>query len=244
MGFTLVELLTVITIIAVLAAMLFPMYVNAKKSAARVQCQSNLRQIAGAFESYTSDYGGCYPNLDNQYLWAGANWKVPLEKYVVAPKVGTKRMVLSCPSDPVPAGVYSCTSYAYSACFYMTPDQVNAVANCNFLRSAYAAIPPGNPKLPCTTMNTSSVKFATKKVLVADYWTMHAEKIKVGWYDVPATTGNDPWSGARNYLFADGHVIFVPTKRIHPADSPIVARARLLPDINLTKDGIAGKDID
>jgi prepilin-type N-terminal cleavage/methylation domain-containing protein len=240
-GFTLVELLVVIAIIAVVAGMLFPVYLNAKTSAQRARCQSNLSQIAKAFEMYISDYGGCYPNIDNQYLWAGYYWRDPLRKYVVAPLSATPKMILACPADPTPPGIYAGTSYAYSACFYMTPDQVNAVADNNHIRSKFAAT---NPKLPCYTMKTSDVRYATRKALVAEYWTLHSTKPKVGWYDDPAEAGNDPWSGARNYLLADGHTVCLSTKRIHRADSPVVARPRLLPDINLTRDGVAGKDID
>jgi len=239
-GFTLVELLTVITIVAVLAAVLFPILVNAKKSAKRAQCQSNLRQIGQAFETYVSDNGGCYPNTNNQYLWAGANWREQLRRYVVAPAGKTYGMILTCPNDPTPPGVYSGTSYAYSACFYMTPDQVNAVADNNHLRSKYATT---NPVLPCTTIKSSLVRFPTKKVLVAEYWTLHSDKPTVGWYDDPDEAGNDPWSGERNCLLADGHVLHLSTSKIHPASSPVVSRPRLLPDINLTRDGVAGKDI-
>jgi hypothetical protein len=45
-------------------------------------------------------------------------------------------------------------------------------------------------------------------------------------------------------MFADGHVAYISTKRIHPAASPAVSRTRSLPDINLTIDGVAGRDID
>jgi len=240
-GFTLVELLAVIGVIAVLAGVLAPVYLQSKRSGQRARCQSNLRQIACAFESYVADHGGCYPNTGNQYLWAGFYWRDPMKKYVAATTDAGKSMILSCPSDPTPVGVYAGTSYAYSSCFYMTPEQTNAVADSNYLRAKFAAT---NPKLPCSTVNGAALKFATKKVLVAEYWTLHSEKNKVGWYDDPGETGNDPWSGERNYLFADGHVRYLSTRRIHPADSPVVNRPRSLPDINLTRDGIAGKDVD
>ncbi len=123
----------------------------------------------------------------------------------------------------------------------MTPDQINAISDSNCIRSKYAAT---NPKLPCATIRTSDARHTTKKALVTEYWTLHSAKPTVGWYDDPAETGNDPWSGSRNYLFADGHVVNLPTRRIHPASSPVVSRSRLLPDINLTTDGIEGKDID
>lgn len=239
-GFTLVELLVVVAIIAILGAMMAPIYLNAKKAAQRANCQSNLAQIAKAFESYTNDYNGCYPNLDNQYLWAGFYWRDPMRRYVVAPNSATQKMILACPADPTPPGIYAGTSYAYSACFYMTPDQTNAIGDSNYIRSKYATT---NPKLPCSTMMTSDVKYPTRKAHIAEYWTLHSEKPKVGWYDDPAETGNDPWSGSRNYLFADGHVTNLPARKIHAATSPVVSRSRLLPDINLTTNGIAGKDL-
>lgn len=237
-GFGLIELLVVIGIIAVLAAVFAPVYITAKHDAQRTTCKSNLLQIGKAIESYVADCDGCYPNTGNQYLWAGFYWRDPLRKYVAL--TGGKGTVLSCPCDPTPPGIYAGTSYAYSACFYMTPEQVNSVADGNYLRSKFAAT---NPTLPCSTIKTSRVRFASRKVIVTEYWTLHSTKAKVGWYDEPET-GNDPWSGGRNYLFADGHAVYLATSRIHPADSPSLTRPRSLPDINLTKDGVAGKDID
>ncbi len=239
-GFSLIELLVVISLIAALAAIAAPVYLEAKRNAARSRCQSNLRQIAQAFESYTADHSGCYPNLDNQYLWAGFYWREPLRKYVARGSAEDKQSILACPSDPTPPGIYAATSYAFSACFYMTPEQTNQVANSDYMRSKFAST---NPKLPCSAISGSAVRFPGKKALVAEYWTLHSTNPKVGWYDDPET-GNDPWSGARNYLFADGHVVTLPTTRIHPAISPLVSRPRTLPDINLTTDGVAGKDID
>jgi prepilin-type N-terminal cleavage/methylation domain-containing protein/prepilin-type processing-associated H-X9-DG protein len=239
-GFSLVELLVAVAIIAVLLAVLAPVYTEAKRSAARGRCQSNLRQISQAFESYTSDHAGCYPNLDNQYLWAGFYWRQPIRKYIARGSGEDRNSILACPSDPTPPGIYSATSYAYSACFYMTPEQVNLVADSDYIRARFAAT---NPRLPCSTVRMSMVKYAGKKALVTEYWTLHSDNPKVGWYDSPET-GNDPWSGSRNYLFADGHVVYLATKRIRPADSPVVSRPRSLPDINLTRDGVAGKDVD
>ncbi|MCE5313501.1 MAG: type II secretion system protein [Armatimonadota bacterium] len=252
-GFTLIELLTAIGVIAVLAAILAPVYMSAQKSALRAACQSNLSQVARGFEMYLSDYNGCYPCIaddpatsmnEPQYLWAGIKWRDTFRKYAVIGNVssgGSKRMILACPSDPNAVGIYAGTSYAYSASFYMEPDQVDAVADCDYLRSAkYSS---ATPSLPCTPMKSSEVKYTSKKIMLAEYWTLHSAKITIGWYD-DASTGNDPWSGERNCLFPDGHVKLVPTKSIHPATSPVVDRARLLPDINLTTNGVHGKDID
>ena len=55
-GFTLVELLVVIAIIAILAAILFPVFARARENARRSSCQSNLKQISLAAAQYTQDY--------------------------------------------------------------------------------------------------------------------------------------------------------------------------------------------
>ncbi len=71
-GFTLIELLVVIAIIAILAAILFPVFARARAKAREAQCKANLKQLGLAFEMYASDYDGFYP-------WAvdAADWYCP-----------------------------------------------------------------------------------------------------------------------------------------------------------------------
>ncbi len=57
-GFTLIELLVVIAIIALLAAILFPVFARARENARRASCQSNLKQIALGWLMYAQDYDG------------------------------------------------------------------------------------------------------------------------------------------------------------------------------------------
>ena len=60
-GFTLIELLVVIAIIAILAAILFPVFARARENARRTSCLNNMKQIGLGFMQYTQDYDEKYP---------------------------------------------------------------------------------------------------------------------------------------------------------------------------------------
>jgi len=69
-AFTLIELLVVIAIIAILAAILFPVFAKARAKARQTSCLSNLRQLGTASLSYVQDYDETYP--PNTYTYDGA----------------------------------------------------------------------------------------------------------------------------------------------------------------------------
>ena len=62
-GFTLIELLVVIAIIAILAAILFPVFAQARERARMSACLSNMRQIGSALMMYVQDYDETFPHL-------------------------------------------------------------------------------------------------------------------------------------------------------------------------------------
>jgi prepilin-type N-terminal cleavage/methylation domain-containing protein len=64
-GFTLIELLVVIAIIAVLAAILFPVFSQAREKGRQTSCLSNMKQVGLAFGQYLSDSDSTYPTCDN-----------------------------------------------------------------------------------------------------------------------------------------------------------------------------------
>ncbi|RYX84664.1 DUF1559 domain-containing protein [bacterium] len=75
-AFTLIELLVVIAIIALLAAILFPVFSRARERARAASCVSNLKQVGLALKQYAQDYDGSYPSkqyvMGNSFL-RGAN---------------------------------------------------------------------------------------------------------------------------------------------------------------------------
>jgi prepilin-type N-terminal cleavage/methylation domain-containing protein/prepilin-type processing-associated H-X9-DG protein len=61
-GFTLIELLVVIAIIAILAAILFPVFARAREKARATSCLSNVKQLALGMLMYVGDYDDCWPH--------------------------------------------------------------------------------------------------------------------------------------------------------------------------------------
>jgi prepilin-type N-terminal cleavage/methylation domain-containing protein/prepilin-type processing-associated H-X9-DG protein len=89
-GFTLIELLVVIAIIAILAAMLLPALSRAKVRAQNVQCRSNLRQWAIAFNVYCGDFADSMPmgwNEPNLFNGQRGMWMSSLRTYYANPKI-------------------------------------------------------------------------------------------------------------------------------------------------------------
>ena len=89
-GFTLIELLVVIAIIAILAAILFPVFARARENARRSSCSSNMKQIALGVFQYTQDYDEKMPPRNNGV----SGWRVLTQPYLKSSQL------FSCPSNP------------------------------------------------------------------------------------------------------------------------------------------------
>ena len=101
-GFTLIELLVVIAIIAILAAILFPVFAQARDKARQTACLSNTKQIALALAMYTQDYDETYPGpfLQVPPINGGTLDRIPLECQL-QPYIKSTG-VWSCPNQAAP----------------------------------------------------------------------------------------------------------------------------------------------
>jgi len=101
-GFTLIELLVVIAIIAILAAILFPVFAQAREKARAASCMSNNKQIALSFSMYKQDYDETYPPAVDTV--SGLWWEQMVSPYIKSTNVGG---ILTCPSGASRAWAYS-----------------------------------------------------------------------------------------------------------------------------------------
>lgn len=226
-GFTLVELLVVIAIVGVLLSILMPSLSRARVAAKRVRCAYNLKQIYTAVCLYTQVHNETYPCAQDPlstspstvWLWMGRGWRRVVEPHLGGPIDGNNPSVLFCPEDRISRDKYDSTSYAYSMCFYHSPEQIDSMS--------VAADTYKNPR-PSMPQRTINVTRAANKILIGEWQSNHARIAgdRPGWWG---------WKGARNFLFADGQVRFLDANDVLPARDGN-------PNPCLTINGIKGKD--
>lgn len=112
-AFTLIELLVVIAIIAILAAILFPVFAQARDKARQASCLSNMKQIGTAMMMYVQDYDETYPSQDTTLPGVIADvWQFAVASYISSPPPNWSDPtgnIFSCPSNEVVRGLSQTT---------------------------------------------------------------------------------------------------------------------------------------
>ncbi|MGI4790595.1 MAG: DUF1559 domain-containing protein [Janthinobacterium lividum] len=183
-GFTLIELLVVIAIIAILAAILFPVFQKVRENARRTSCLSNEKQLGLATMQYTQDYDETMPYGEAGNDVGGGTLGVPLGwAGLIYPYVKSTNVFL-CPDDAQPQDV---VSYAINAFL----GQVNNNVGAGNSLSVFDA--PSTTIMYCEVANS----YLAPGALTWYQW--DAADIAQG-YDItsPATTGYSTWGMSSN----------------------------------------------
>ena len=203
-GFTLIELLIVIAIIALLAAILFPVFARARESARRSSCQSNMKQIGLALLQYTQDYDEFMPAVrggDN----GATDWHNHAQAYaksnqILACPSGGNRQTTGTRTGTEPAGGrYNGGPISYFA------QRIPQGSTASGGHGAWA------------TSDIRPLKMSIFAHPSETIWVVEAELSKFPWINVNDTGtcadntqyGSCMWFGhlgTANFLFVDGHV--------------------------------------
>jgi prepilin-type N-terminal cleavage/methylation domain-containing protein/prepilin-type processing-associated H-X9-DG protein len=207
-GFTLIELLIVIAIIAILAAILFPVFARARENARRASCQSNLKQIGLGVMQYTQDYDEKYPLTETSVGGVGnVRWRQMIQSYIKSSQV------FACPSNTRnsvnfdnAAGNYPAIPVSYAANEHIMAEQDG--------RSMSSISSPSTRIMVVETIDDPTFGVWTPAVgYIGSPWAGNGNFLKAG--NVPMLFAGH--MGTSNYLFADGHVKALrPTKTMSP----------------------------
>lgn len=229
-GFTLIELLVVIAIIAILAAILFPVFGRARENARRSSCQSNEKQILLGFKQYTQDYDEKFPQAVTNVggpagTSTGSGWGESIQPYLKSTQI------YQCPSETNTGAVSGTTGYSdywYNGAIGQTTVTYDAAGTQSGTTVADGAVTTSGVSEASLNNSASTVLLGDGEGSTVTTGSNSIAKNKgLGGYFIYPATGTVPWvatlSGViasdrrhldgSNYAFADGHVKWLlPTK--------------------------------
>lgn len=245
-GFTLIELLVVIAIIAILAAILFPVFAQARAKAQQATCTSNMNQLGLAAMMYVQDYDEQFMSEWQNYNGDGCSntWPCQIPDTWGSTPSGILDWFRAPNTNPVQYGLnwgYELYPYTKSVGVYTCPSAVasswDPADNNNGVSYAYMNWIGDQGNYMGDAAKMATIKTPAQQILFfetgKDCW-----KIEImgwnGWYGCGGSNSFNPqgtcpvcspdWlpphGNGRNYVYADGHVKFAPDTQMWVANHP------------------------
>lgn len=189
-AFTLVELLVVLGVLALLAAVLLPVFLQARAKAASAACVSNLRQLGLAMTMYAADADGHFPTHVEEGKGPLPDWDAQLLPYV------KNTEMFHCPACPVPnlAADYISKGYALNS-------NISGV-----LDGSRPSVTDAAVRFPASTISLCEVAFISGPNWVKVAMATDGPEDGKGVEKYVGSAGGLRHQGGSNYGFADGHV--------------------------------------
>lgn len=203
--FTLIELLIVIAVIAILAALLLPALGKARQAARNSVCKSQLKQIGTSLVLYASDYGDYFPYT------GGKNYMEGIRPYLNAPEVvhQNTRTIFACPSDLKPHNGPTCSYAANGGYSWAWGDPFYYGMTWSASAADYGSRKFAEVQMPSHTYAVVEIWLFQNRLYNSGAAAAFVTSVFAALnYDVPgqATTHNDYHNRRLNMLFADMHV--------------------------------------
>lgn len=222
-AFTLIELLVVIAIIAILAAILFPVFTQAKQSAKRTACLSNLKQIGAANALYLNDYDDRMPWIPDAWLQltppvnAGGKTYAVMGSFMPLLHPYTKNVDIYT-STAYPVHATSGWQSHFSAPWAEEGVEMPDKGRSNYISDLLAETNPNSSRFtrgrsPLSVCDAKGTSISEQEWLMTPFfeanWWSYAYS---GWTVGGSVPPEDGWSahvGGRNQLYFDSHVKWI-----------------------------------
>lgn len=228
-GFTLIELLVVIAIIAILAAILFPVFARVREKARQISCVSNMKQFGLSLLQYCQDNDNIIPIQDK---WGDNN-----EGYIAAARLqpySKSFQIFKCPDSTMSMGTLQAQQHDNGSGDYMTDPALvglpaSKVGDAKYYNDVYPPMDykfnssfynPGNPNngdnVTPRSLDSSDICSPTWAAVASDWPPVSSTWPYASWWASHGGPAKGRHTDGSVVMFADGHAKWFPFSKLYP----------------------------